>query len=111
MIRLITRARLTQAAVKGLMESPEDREPAVRKLFEAVGAKLISYYMTTGDADILLISEAPDAESVIAALMTSGAAGIISDATTIRAWTPAEFKAVAEKAAKAAASYRVPGKA
>ena len=65
---------------------------------------------TTGDSDFLLISEANDAESIIAALMAAAAAGTISDVTTARAWTGAEFKAIAAKASKAASAYRGPGK-
>ncbi len=111
MIRLITRGRFTQSFVKGLMDAPEDREPAVRKLVESAGAKMMSYYITTGDHDFLLISEASDTEFAMAAMMVAGAAGMITDVTTIRAWTPAEFKSVAEKAGKAASAYRLPGKA
>jgi uncharacterized protein with GYD domain len=110
MVRLITRGRLTQNYVKGLLGAPEDREPAVRKLIEAAGGKLINFYFTTGDSDFLLISEANDAESIIAALMGASAAGTISDVTTARAWTGAEFKAVAERASKTASTYRAPGK-
>jgi hypothetical protein len=47
--------------------------------------------MTTGDTDFLLISEANEAEAVIAALMASSAAGMISNVATVRAWTGAEF--------------------
>jgi hypothetical protein len=38
------------------------------------------------------------------------ASGSISEVKTARAWTGAEFKAVAEKAAKAGSHYRTPGK-
>jgi len=110
MIRLVTRGRLTQSYAKGLLAAPEYREPAVRKLIEAAGGKIINFYFTTGDSDFLLISEANDAESIIAALMAAAAAGSISDVTTARAWTGAEFKAVADKASKAQKAYRVPGK-
>ena len=106
MIRLVTRGRLTQNYAKGLLAAPEDREPAVRKLIEAAGGKIF----TTGDSDFLLISEANDAESIIASLLAASAAGTISDVTTARAWTGAEFKAVADKASKAAKAYRAPGK-
>jgi len=51
-----------------------------------------------------------EAESIIAAMLAGVAAGSISDVKTARAWTGAEFKAVAEKASKAASHYRVPGK-
>ncbi len=109
MIRLITRGRLTKDFAKGLLAKPEDREPAVRKVIEAAGGKIISFYFTTGDSDFLLISEANEAEAIIAALMATAAAGTVSDLTTSRAWTGAEFKAVAERASKAASAYRSPG--
>ena len=110
MIRLVTRGRLSQNYAKAFLAAPEDREPAVRKLIEAAGGKVINFYFTTGDSDFLLISEANDAENIIAALMAAAAAGTISDVTTARAWTGAEFKAVADKASKAQKAYRVPGK-
>jgi uncharacterized protein with GYD domain len=110
MIRLVTRGRLTQDYAKNLLAAPEDREPAVRKLIEAVGGKVLNFYFTTGDSDFLLISEVNDAESIIASLLAASAAGTISEVTTARAWTGAEFKAIADKASKAASAYRVPGK-
>jgi hypothetical protein len=66
--------------------------------------------VTAGDSDFLLITEANDAENIIAAVMAAAAPGAISDMTTARAWTGAEFKAVGEKASKAASAYRLPGK-
>jgi uncharacterized protein with GYD domain len=82
----------------------------VRKLIEGAGGKLLNFYFTTGDSDFMVISEANEAESIIAALLAAVAAGTISDVKTARAWTGAEFKAVAEKASKAASHYRAPGK-
>jgi len=110
MIRLISRGRFTHDFVKALIGAPEDREPVVRKLIGDAGGKVISYYVTTGETDFLLISEANEGEAVIAALMAASAAGTISHVNTVRAWTAAEFKGMAEKAAKAAKSYRPPGK-
>ena len=110
MTRFVTRGRYTQEYAKRLLDVPEDREPAVRKLIEGAGGKVISFYMTTGDTDFLLISETNESENVIAALMASSAAGMISNVATVRAWTGAEFKSVADRAAKAAKAYRPPGK-
>jgi uncharacterized protein with GYD domain len=110
MIRLVTRGRFTQDYAKGLVAAPEDREPAVRKLVEGAGGKVVSLYFTTGDTDFMLVSEADEAESIIAALLATVASGTISNVSTARAWTGAEFKAIAEKAAKAASLYRAPGK-
>ena len=67
-------------------------------------------YTGSGDADFLLITETNEAESAIAALLATAAAGSISDVTTSRAWTGAEFKAVADKASKVASLYTPPGK-
>src|SRR2546429_9980101 len=97
MIRLVTRGRLSQNYAKGFLAAPEDREPAVRKLMEAAGGKLINFYFTTGDSDFLLISEANDAENIIAALMAAAAAGTISDVTSPRGWAGAEFKGIGGK--------------
>ncbi len=110
MIRLVTRGRFTRDYANGLVAAPEDREPVVRKLVEGAGGKLVNFYFTTGDSDFLIVTETNDAESVIAALLATAAAGTISDVTTSRAWTGAEFKAVADKAAIVASLYRPPGK-
>jgi uncharacterized protein with GYD domain len=110
MTRLVTRGRVTHDYVKGMLAAPEDREPAVRKLIEEAGGNVISFYFTTGKTDFLLISEADESEAVIAALMAASAAGTISHVSTSKAWTGAEFKGVAERAAKAASAYRPPGK-
>ena len=72
--------------------------------------KMISFYFTTGESDFLLVSEANEPESIIAALMAAAAAGTISDISTARAWTGKEFKAIADKASKVAKAYRVLGK-
>jgi uncharacterized protein with GYD domain len=110
MIRLVTRGRFTHEYAKGLLSAPEDREPAVRKVVESAGGKLINFYFTTGETDFLLVSEASEGESIIAALLAATASGMISDVTTARAWTGTEFKAIADKASKAASAYRPPGK-
>ena len=110
MIRLVTRGRFTHDYLKGMLAAPEDRESAVRKLIVAAGGKVISFYVTTGETDFLLISEANEAEAIIASLMAAAAAGTISNVSTGRAWTGAEFKAIMERASKASKAYRPPGK-
>ena len=70
----------------------------------------MNFYFTTGDTDFVVVSEANEGESIIAAMLAAVAEGSISDVKTARAWTGAEFKAIAEKATKAASHYRAPGK-
>ena len=107
MTRFVTRGRYTQEYAKRLLNVPEDREPHVRKLVEEAGGKVISYYMTTGDSDFLLISEANESEAIIAALMAFSAAGMISNVATVRAWTAAEFKSIAMLVIPQASSFYV----
>ena len=64
----ITQARYTQQAMKGLVDRPEDREEEVRGLFERAGCRLLSYYMTLGDYDFLIISEAPNPTAILSVL-------------------------------------------
>src|SRR5215472_656841 len=65
----ITQARLSQENVKNFVAHPEDRFAAVEKLVAAAGGKLLHYYATTGEYDVLLITEAPDgADAVIAGM-------------------------------------------
>jgi len=109
MPRFITRGKFTRDYVKALVAAPEDREQAVKKLVEAAGGKFVSFYFTTGNSDFMLIAEG-DADAVIAGMMVAGAAGTISDIVTVRAWTGAEFKPIAERASKAMSAYRTPGK-
>ena len=108
MPRFITRGQLTQDYAKGMLAAPEDREPAIRQIVEAVGCKFVALYFTTGDSDFLLITEG-EGDDIIAGLMTAAAAGTVSNLSTVRAWTGAEFKAIADKAAGAASAYKAPG--
>jgi hypothetical protein len=52
--------------------------------------------------------EADDPNSFIAGLLAAAAAGTMSDISTVRAWTGAEFKVAAEKASKAASAIGLP---
>jgi len=38
-----------------MIKSPEDRSKAVAKLIKAAGGKLVSYYVTFGEYDFLLV--------------------------------------------------------
>lgn len=109
MATFITHAKFSQEAAKALLSNPQDRHEAVSKLCESVGAKLIHYYITTGEYDVLLITEADDASMAIEAAMIAAAAGTVSAISTSRAWSTAEFKSICERAGKAAGMYVAPG--
>jgi uncharacterized protein with GYD domain len=69
-------------------------------LVEKGGGKFIALYMTTGSNDIVLITEVPDGSDAVALGMAVAATGSISKIETVRAWTPSEFKGIAEKDAR-----------
>lgn len=109
MPKFMTTGRLTQSAMQGLASKPEDRSEAVGKLMAAAGGKLLHYFVTTGDHDFLLISEADGAETAVAAVMAAACTGAVSDVKTMQVWTSAEFKSVAAKAGQIISAYRAPG--
>jgi uncharacterized protein with GYD domain len=105
----ITQGSYSQSAIKGLMDNPQDRRAAVRKLVQAAGGKVVALYMTTGEYDFLLINDFKDGDTAVALGMVAAASGSVTNLKTTRAWTTADFKGVAEKAAKVAGKYSAPG--
>jgi uncharacterized protein with GYD domain len=105
----ITYASYSQSGVEGLLKNPSDRAEVIQGLLAKAGAKLVALYMTTGSNDIVLVSEAPDGSDAVAAGMAVAATGSISKVETVRAWTSAEFKSIAEKAAGLTGNYAPPG--
>lgn len=106
----ITRGRYTSESIKGLVSKPEDRHAAVTKLCEAVGAKLLSFYVTLGHHDFLTIVEAPSAKEASAFILAAAAGGGVTDVETTEAFTGAEAKQVFGMAGKVASKYKPPGK-
>ncbi len=105
----ITQGRYSPQGLKGLVATPEDRQEPVRQLFESAGGRLISYYMTFGDYDFLIISEAPDERAMLSVLATAGAGGGVTDLKTTLAVTTAEAKEAFTAAGRAAAKIRSAG--
>ena len=105
----ITQGRYTQTAIKGMAAKPEDRKAAVAALMESAGGKLHEYYVTLGDYDFLIVSEAPDNQTVLKVLVTAGATGGVSNLTTTTAFTTAEFAEAAAAAHGLIAGFRPAG--
>lgn len=105
----VTHASYSRSAVQGFIKNPEDRRAAIDKLVESAGGKVVSLYMTSGDHDILLITEFDSGDAAVALGMVAAASGSIRGLKTVRAWTSAEFKGVAESAAALAGNYTPPG--
>jgi uncharacterized protein with GYD domain len=105
----ITYASYSHSGVKGLVNKPQDRSEVVKKVIEKAGGKLVALYNTTGSNDVVLVSELPDGSDAVAVGMAVAATGALSRIETVRAWTPGEFKGIAEKAAQVASAYTPPG--
>ena len=79
----ITQGRYTRDAITGMINKPEDRAKAVAALATAAGAKLLSYYVTFGDYDFLVIMDGgKDPTKTMAALMTATSTGGVTDLKT-----------------------------
>ncbi len=105
----ITQGNYTEQAMMGMIDNPEDRRSAVADLMESVGAKLLQLYMTTGEYDFLLISEADNLTDLVAGLMIAGSTGGVTNLKTVQAMTTQEAKAAMEKANAARAGFRPAG--
>ena len=105
----ISQGRYTRDAIKGMIAKPEDRSEAVGKLLNDVGGKLLSYYLTFGEYDFLLICEAPNEQAIASAVLTAAAGGGVSDVRTTVALTGKDAKGVFGSADKLAKSFRSAG--
>ena len=58
-----------------LIQNPEDRAAAVKKLVESFGGKMLSFYYSYGDYDGTIIVDMPDNVSTLATVMTAFSGG------------------------------------
>src|SRR5262245_62015199 len=109
MATFVTQARFTKDGLKATIAAPEDRAEIVGRLIAEVGGKLITYYLTSGEYDILLIFEGPSYEETVPALIVAAAESGVADLKTVTALTSSEMKSAFLKAGSIAASYRAAG--
>jgi uncharacterized protein with GYD domain len=107
----ISQGRYSQDAMRGMVTTPEDRTEPVSKLIEAAGGKLLGYYVTFGEYDWLLVVEAPDAQTVSAAVIAAAAGGSVTDMKTNLAMTGAEAMQAFRSAGDLAKNFRSAGQA
>lgn len=99
-------ARYTAAAIKALVDNPQDREAAARPLIEAVGGKLHNLFFCFGSDDVVAIIEAPDDKAMAAGALAVGASGAFSGGSTTKLMTSSEAMDAMKTAKTAAASYK-----
>ena len=95
----------TEGATGLLKEGGTKRRAAVEQLMKSVGGKLEAFYFAFGESDVFLIVDAPDNASVVAASLTTAAAGVVTNLRTTVLLTPEDM----DQATKKSVSYRPPG--
>jgi len=81
----------------GNFKETVDRYDAARSLLQGMGITFKDVYWTLGGHDIVSIIDAPDAETVAAALLRLSSQGNLRT-TTLRAFSADEMRAVIAKA-------------
>lgn len=102
--------KYTDHAIEAMIENPQDRTSATRKLIEGLGGKLdgLYFYATSGDWDSIVIVELPDSVTAEALYMTVQTSGNFQKQVLIPLVTGEQFKAAMEKAQRAKTGYTPP---
>lgn len=95
MATFITTIKFTQQGIKGIDESTK-RAAAFKAAAKKLGVKVRDIYWTLGEFDGVLIQDAPNDETALAALLRLGALGNVHT-TTVRAFTAAEMDKIVPK--------------
>ncbi|MDM8522414.1 GYD domain-containing protein [Desulfococcaceae bacterium HSG8] len=80
MPNFISLVKWTDQGIRNIKESPERLDKA-RDAFEKNGAKLKDFYLSLGQYDMIIFSEAPDAETIAKVWITAGTAGAVRTET------------------------------
>jgi uncharacterized protein with GYD domain len=96
MARFVVLIDWTEQGV-GKFQDSVDRYEAARGQFESMGVSFQDIYWTLGSHDIVSVVEAPDGETLAAALLKLSSAGNLRT-TTLRAFNAEEMRGIIAKA-------------
>jgi uncharacterized protein with GYD domain len=85
----------TDQGIKNIKEAPQ-RIDAFKKAIEAVGGKLLGFYLTMGRYDIVTIVDAPNDEAYANIALGTGSKGSIRT-ETMKAFTEEQFRDILTK--------------
>lgn len=105
----VSQGRYTAAAIRAMTAKPEDRSAAIAEMLAAAGGRLISWYLTLGRYDWLIVAEAPDERTLVSAVLAAAAGGSLSDITTTVALTAEDTVKAFGQAGELAKKFRSAG--
>jgi uncharacterized protein with GYD domain len=105
MAKYLVQASYTPEGTKGLLkEGGTKRRAAVEQMVTQFGGKVDAFYFGFGDADVVVIVDAPDNVAAVAVSLAVNASGAVT-LKTVPLLTPEEV----DQATKKTVSYRAPG--
>jgi uncharacterized protein with GYD domain len=93
MPRYVTLIRYTQQGIETFKDL-EGRLEETRRVGEEHGARLVDFYLTMGQYDAVVVSDAPDDETIAKLALAAGGRGNVRT-ETLRAFTEDEAKRIA----------------
>jgi uncharacterized protein with GYD domain len=103
----MTQVSYTSEAWAALTRNPEDRSEVFGRLAETMGGRLLSFYNSFGEYDVLVIYEAPDESTAAAIVLAAVSPGHLSKVKTTVLLSAQEGMEAMRKAG--GATYRAPG--
>jgi len=88
----ITLVNYTQKGIENVKESPQRLE-ATKQAFQRMGAELKEFYLVMGQYDIILVTEAPNDETVAKIALTLGSLGNVRT-ESFRAFKEDEYREI-----------------
>ena len=86
----MTLIRYTQQGIQSIKDS-STRLDTAKALFKSLGAEIKSFYLAMGRNDVIVVSEAPDDETVTKLILTIGSGGAVRT-ETFRIFTENEYR-------------------
>lgn len=89
------------------IQNPQNRAEQIRTMVEANGGKMLGFYYTFGEYDVVLITEFPDNVSASAVILAAISSGVVKSGKTTVLMSVEEGIEAMKKAS--GAGYRPPG--
>ena len=106
----LARAKVSQDAMRALVDRPEDRLVTTTRFLQGVGGRLHNYFFSFGEFDIVLLFELPDNVSAASLTMVMTASGAVTEMETTVLLSMEEAIAAMDQAGDAMGVYTPPGR-